>query len=113
MNPDVTSGRSFRMMFVLDDTRQRYRATLQAMESKKSERAGELWDKAALGFFFGDVERAILSVRNTLTPMLVADRRTLSHALQSELFDSVSLEATAGDTARQIHAAYTISRPRD
>jgi hypothetical protein len=101
------------MMFLLDDTRQRYRDTLKAMESKKSERLGDTWDKAALGFFFGDTDRAILSVRNTLAPMLLADRRTLSHELQNELFDSITLDQSAGETAKQIHSAYIISKPLD
>jgi hypothetical protein len=45
--------------------------------------------------------------------MLVADERTLSRELQNELFDSITLDQTAGDTAKQIHSAYTISKPRD
>lgn len=99
------------MMFTLNDTKQRYRNTLAAMESEKSMRVGASWEGVKLGFFFSDRERGVLSVRDTLVPLLTADRRTLNGDILKDLCDALTLEQACGETARQIHRAYIASAP--
>jgi len=100
-------------MFTLEITKQRYRATLDAMEPAKLARAGDAWERAAIGLFFAERERAILSVRDTLAGLLLADQRVLDNQIRNDLFDSIALEQFAGDVARQIHLTYSASTPLD
>jgi hypothetical protein len=99
--------------FILSDTKQRYRSTLSAMESSRMTSVGLEWENAGLGFFFGsDLNRAHLSVIDTLAPMLLEDDREEDADAMRELLATVTLEQTAGDTAARIHQAYLTSRPK-
>src|SRR6266481_5863237 len=101
------------MRFILSDTKDRYRSTLSRMESGRMTAVGAEWEDAGLGFFFGsDLNRAHLSVRDTLTPMLQEDGRQQDAHAMRDLLATVTLEQTAGDTAGQIHQSYLTSRPK-
>lgn len=100
------------MRFLFEDTKDRYKATLNKMNAQKVEQAGVNWDKALLGFYFpGDVTRAQFSVRDTLIPMLEEDHREQNQHSITSLLQSISLEISAGDAVDKIHDAYTASRP--
>src|SRR5215831_649518 len=99
-------------MFTLDATKKRYRATISAMEPDRMRRAGDGWERAGLGLFFRDLERAVASTRDTLEGMLLEDRRTLPQRAKEEMFDAVALDQTAGDAALLIHLTYSASQPR-
>ena len=101
------------MKFFFEDTKDRYKLTLTRMTPDKVTQAGSSWDSALLGFYFqDDVTRARLSVRDTLIPMLDEDRRERDEPSMNRLFASINLDASAGDTVRKIHDAYTGSRPK-
>jgi hypothetical protein len=97
------------MKFTLDETKKRYRATLAAMESSTFNRVADSWEAAPLNLFFDDRERGILSVRDTLISMLMETGRKVDHETIKDLFESVTLDQTAGTTARNIHLTYTAS----
>ena len=101
------------MKFVFEDTKDRYKTTLSKMDAQKVEEAGTNWDKALLGFYFGnDVTLAWFSVRDTLIPMLVEDNREQDQLAIGSLLRSITLDVSAGDVAGQIHDAYIESRPK-
>jgi len=101
------------MKFLFEDTKERYKGTLSKMSPQKVQQAGTGWDKALLGFYFpDDVTRAQFSVRDTLIPMLKEDHREQDPRSIDLLLRSITLDASAEDTAGQIHAAYTGSQPK-
>ena len=101
------------MRFTLSDTKDRYHSTLSKMESGRMASVGAEWESAGLGFFFGaDLNRAHLSVRDTLIPILQDDDRQEDPDAIRDLLTATTLEQTAGDTAGQIHQAYLTSRPK-
>ncbi len=64
------------MKFLFSDTKKRYKGTLASMEPDGVDGAGAEWDQAGLGFYFrADTDRAHLSVRDTLAPILREDHR--------------------------------------
>ena len=102
------------MRYILSDTKCRYRSTLSKMESGRLASLGAEWENAGLGFFFGsDLNRAHLSVRDTLIPILQEDHRQKDPDAVSDLLTAVTLEQTAGDIAGRIHQAYLTSDPKD
>lgn len=102
------------MRFILSDTKDRYRSTLSRMEFGRMASVGAEWENAGLGFFFdSDLNRAHLSVRDTLTPMLQEDNRQEDVDAMRDLLATVTLEQTAGDTAGQIHESYLTSKPKE
>ena len=101
------------MKFLFEDTKDRYKITLTKMIPDKVIQAGTSWEAALLGFYFqDDVTRARFSVRDTLIPMLDEDGRERNEPSINLLFGSITLDASAADTIRKIHDAYTGSRPK-